>query len=342
MKQNSKRSGWIKALVISLSIVAFISVVMNIYLFAKADCSKMSALQPLTEDQSCSLDVIREKSCSQKFVKPLLLADINSESDKFNSLKTSLTSLIEQKKQSEEILAATIYIRDLNTSSWAEIGDDCEYYPGSLMKVPIMLSYLKTEQEFPGTLKKEFLYEKPVKYFPAQVYPGDSILSGKRYSVATLLKYLIVESDNNANYALATHINHEFYKRLFTDLDVPYNDLDNGTYTITARNYSKFFRVLYSSTYLNEDLSNYALRLLVESTFKSGMVKDLPFSTVVAHKFGEKGVHKGEVDFSESGIVFYQSKPYLLTIMTRGKDVKRLASVVREFSAEVYKQYKNI
>jgi hypothetical protein len=45
--------------------------------------------------------------------------------------------------------------------NWMGIGSDEQYLPGNLMKVPILIYYLKQEQEHPGTLRKEFLYESP-------------------------------------------------------------------------------------------------------------------------------------------------------------------------------------
>jgi len=62
----------------------------------------------------------------------------------------------------------------------------------------------------------------------------------------------------------------------------------------------------------------------------------------VAHKFGERGVIGHAMDFSESGIIYSNSQPYLIVIMTRGNDVRQLSTVVRELSIEIFNQYKDI
>ena len=344
MKPLSQKHSWINPKLVVFTLIVFCSVSLNVYLVIK-DKKLMAANENekmVIQDNSCSMDIVRGKYNNGEFVKPLLLAEINSESAKFTSLKIEINKLIEQRKQKGDIQSVSVYLRDLNSTSWIDIGDINEYYPGSLMKVPIMMYYLKQEQDHPGTLQKEFQYIKPRGEFPAQTYRGDSIIPGKKYPVAVLLKYMIAESDNNATFVLATHIDRNIYQQLYSDLDIPYSDISDAAYTISPRQYSKFFRVLYSTTYLNKGLSNYALKLLAECNFKAGLVKDLPSGTVVAHKFGEREFDRNEMDFSESGIIYYNSQPYLLTIMTRGRNVIQQTSLVRELSNEIFNQYKNI
>jgi beta-lactamase class A len=342
MKSFSQKYFWINRGLIILSVVTFISLVLNIYLISKTHHLKAAEEKIELVDNSCSMDIIRENSNKDKLVKPLLLADINSESPRFSDLKVIINKYIGQLKQQGEVKSVSVYLRDLNSTTWTDIGDDDVYYPGSLMKVPILIYYLKQEQDHPGSLKKELLYTRPNATFPIQTYIGDSIISGRNYSIETLLRYMIAESDNRATYVLTTHIDQAIYRQLFSDLDIPYFNVTDQRYTISPRQYSKFFRLLYSSTYLNSDLSNYALNLLTKCNFKSGLVQDLPSNVVVAHKFGERGFDKNEMDFSECGIIYYASQPYLLTIMTRGSNVKQQTAVVRELSAEIFNKFKNI
>jgi len=67
------------------------------------------------------------------------------------------------------------------------------------------------------------------------------------------------------------------------------------------------------------------------------MVKDLPSNIAVAHKFGEWGNNKLNVHvLSESGIVYYNDKPYLLTVMTKGTNVKNLGPEISKISRMTY------
>jgi CO/xanthine dehydrogenase FAD-binding subunit len=56
---------------------------------------------------------------------------------------------------------------------------------------------------------------------------------------------------------------------------------------------------------------------------------------VVASKFGEK-VDVGDVQLHEFGIVYHRRGPYILGVMTRGRDLARQAEVIRKVSALVY------
>ena len=65
------------------------------------------------------------------------------------------------------------------------------------------------------------------------------------------------------------------------------------------------------------------------------MTKNLPDSIRVAHKFGESGTLT-EHQLHESGIVYLQHNPYLITIMTKGPDVKKLPDVLSAISKSVF------
>src|SRR6185295_18381478 len=97
----------------------------------------------------------------------------------------------------------------------------------------------------------------------------------------------------------------------------------------------KLFRVLYNSTYLTSANSEYALSLLSQSSFKDGLVKELPPGVTVAHKFGEGGGPE-ENQLSDAGIVYDGSTPYLIVVMTRGKQLTELSQSISEISKQVY------
>ena len=300
-----KRKFILKFSMITLLIILIISLALNIIFAVKnVSASKKQAIGSVTEPGS-KLTILRENSGKQ-LIHPLLLAELNAESPRFSSLKWELTRTINEWANLGKITMVSVYLKDLNTSDWMCLGADAGFLPGSLMKVPIMIYYLKAEEEHPGVLKTEYLYVKPKNGFPSQEFKGDSITPGKKYTVAELLRYMIDESDNNATYLLSTHIDQDRYRKLFLDLDIPPYEVQNNTYTITARQYSKFFRVLYNATYLNEQLSSYGLHLLSGCNFKEGMVKEIPKGITVAHKFGERGINY-DMDFSESAIVYYNS-----------------------------------
>jgi hypothetical protein len=92
---------------------------------------------------------------------------------------------------------------------------------------------------------------------------------------------------------------------------------------------------LYNGTCLSFKDSEECLKLLSEAEFKDGMLKTLPEGITVAHKFGEAGP-TSEPNFSESAIIYAGKNCYILTVMTKGKDIKKLPLVVSEISQKIY------
>ncbi|MEI7662334.1 MAG: serine hydrolase [Bacteroidota bacterium] len=309
----------------------------NVFFFIKASRATNQANNLRLTSSPCSLAILRMSETHDKYTRPLLLAESESESEAFSSLKAEIASFIEQSQNNGMISSASVYVKDMNSGFWTSMYGNREYHPGSLMKVPILLYFLKQEELRPGTLKKEFAYERPHISFPAQKYKGDSIKPGLSYSVAKLLRYMTDESDNNATYLLSCHIDTDQYREFFKDIDIPYYEPADILYTISPRQYSKFFRLLFNATFVNEELSEYGLKLLTGSSFREGIVKELPEGTVVAHKFGERGLND-LMDFSESGIIYAHNSPYLLTIMTRGNHIETQTKFVSGISAMIYKR----
>ncbi|HNM27553.1 MAG TPA: hypothetical protein PKL15_19045, partial [Saprospiraceae bacterium] len=55
------------------------------------------------------------------------------------------------------------------------------------------------------------------------------------------------------------------------------------------------------------------------------------------HKFGEWRQVGYDYELHESGVFYIGDQPYLLTIMTKGKDTDKLAESIRILSGKVYR-----
>ena len=98
-------------------------------------------------------------------------------------------------------------------------------------------------------------------------------------------------------------------------------------------------RALYNGSYLNKENSEIGAELLSQCDFKRGLIAGLPQGTKVAHKFGESG-KINEQHLSESAIIYINNSAYVLTVMTSGKDYKKLPEIIKEISANVYQSMK--
>jgi beta-lactamase class A len=136
---------------------------------------------------------------------------------------------------------------------------------------------------------------------------------------------------------LNQNIDVKVFKKVFTDLGLTEPNWYAKNYPISVSEYSIFLRALFNASYLNTKDSEFALELLTKSDFKEGIENGLPSNIELAHKFGESG-NATEKQLHESAIIYLNNNPILITIMTKGKDMRKLPEVIKEASKLVYNQ----
>jgi hypothetical protein len=115
-------------------------------------------------------------------------------------------------------------------------------------------------------------------------------------------------------------------------------DLYNEKGYISAKEYTRLLRVLYTSSYLKPENSEKILELMSKVTFKDYLSQGIPSSVVFAHKYGE---NKQESIFADSGIVYIPGKPFMISVMIKGKDSTDATrawavGLMKEISEHVY------
>lgn len=151
---------------------------------------------------------------------------------------------------------------------------------------------------------------------------------------------MIIYSDNNAYEILLANIDKTFLSNVYNDFGIILPDGGHPD-SITARDFSLFLRVLYNASYLDKNYSEKALELLTETEFEGGLTLNLPKNITVAHKFGERfiGTDTGQEiseELHDCGIIYYPGHPYVLCVMTKGKDFNSLALVISNISKKIY------
>ncbi len=287
---------------------------------------------------SCSLKIKRLNG--YQLIKPIMFADEECPSENLNAINQSISSIINSYKQYQNVTAASVYLRNYETSEWTSVNENENYEPGSLFKVPLLVATLKMSENKPGLLDKKVAYNKPFQLNKSTHFLSKSLQVGQTYTIRELLNYMIVHSDNNATALLQNNIDLNYLIQTFSDLGLPKPDIKASQYFFTVNGYSLFMRAIYNATYLNTENSNYAAKLLSQSTFKEGIVSGLPSGTPIAHKFGEAG-NPNEIQLHESAIVYLDGKAYLLTVMTKGKEFITLAKLIAEISKAVYDSQKS-
>lgn len=282
---------------------------------------------------SCNYDIKRMDGF--KYIKPLMFVDEDCESDLLMSTKQKLISIIDKYKSNGDVETASVYLREYNHNEWMSINEAEKYDPGSLFKVPVLITILKMNEINPGFLNKSVTYSKSFNTGKNVAFPSKTITLGQSYTIRELLTYMIKYSDNNATILLENNMDSKVLQKMFKDMNLEVPNVYATQFKFTVKEYSYFMRAIYNAGYLNVEDSEFAGQLLSQSDFKEGIVKGLPANTRIAHKFGESG-NQTQKQLHESAIVYLNSKPYLLTIMTRGSDNKKLSQLLGELSQAVY------
>lgn len=142
---------------------------------------------------------------------------------------------------------------------------------------------------------------------------------------------MIVDSDNTAQNALIRQLSLSEIDAVFVHVGIPDPYLLDSEHSVSPRNYVRFFKALYYSTFLTPEYSEKALDLATDTQEEDLISKGVPSQIQVAHKFGivnEKFLH-------DCGIIYHQKNPYFLCIMTKNM-LNESYDIIPEISKDVY------
>src|SRR5581483_7581107 len=285
-----------------------------------------------------TLPIFQEQHQTGALTDPLLDC-VNPETSAIGSLNVSkfqLTDFVDNIVNSGRVDSLSVYVRDLNNGPWVGVNESEQFIGGSLLKVPILIAYLKLSESDPSVLSKAIAYKNVIADNTQYFSSGKQIEVGKTYTVKDLLDYLIKYSDNNAAELLSGNLPSESFDDVFEALGQGRPNV-NEPYPVNTVTYSGFFRILFNASYLSKADSETALKMLTETTFTKGITYLLPSGITVAHKFGERGDENVD-QLHDCGIVYYPNHPYLLCIMSTGKNFDSMASAIASVSKFVYDQ----
>jgi len=282
------------------------------------------------------LSIVRSQN--KKLTNPLLDCELYQDS-KQNQIYTSLI-----KKKVNEIInnyqdyliEYSVYYRDLNNGPWIGINEKALFSPVSLLKVPVMIAYLKKAETEQQLLEKKIIYTGQ-HILVENIQQTDRLKVGQNYSIDELLRRMISLSDNIAFEILNNNVDRKYLKSVHQELDIVYPDSSTPENFVNIKSYAGLFRVLYNATYLNREMSERALNYLTQSSFNLGIKAGLPKTMKTALKYGVRDIdQEGISQIHDCGIVYSEKWPYLICIMTKGKDKNKLVDFIREVSKTIY------
>jgi beta-lactamase class A len=241
-----------------------------------------------------------------------------------------------------EVSEVSVYFRDLVHGPVFGINELADFAPASLLKLPLAMVFFRSAETEPEVLTHSVKYEGNTAVMEQRIRPRISAEEGTPYTIEELLRMMLVYSDNASYEALeaflAANSDRSFLRHeIFQEIGL-INSTNRVEETITVRGYASLFRILYNVSYLEREYSERILKWLSESEYDKGLVAGVPEGISVAHKFGERVVSGGLKQLHDCGIVYYPGNPYLLCVMTRGKDFTELEHVIMEISRMTYQE----
>lgn len=281
---------------------------------------------------------------SYMFINPLLECEIAQESIRQQALmpfKKDVIKVIEDHKSQGALIDASVYFRDLNNGPWFGVGERERFAPASLLKIVTMMATLHIAETDGTVFQKKLRLSKLDGSYRQNIIPAKPLMPGAAYTVDELLNRMIALSDNDALYLLNDLVGVENLVNIYRDLGVPV-PTKIGDHILTVKEYASFFRILFNASYLNRSMSERGLQYLSRSKYTTGIVAGVPPTIPVAHKFGEREIYSPDgsatKQLHDCGIVYFPDHPYLLCIMTRGKDFDELSRTIQDISRTVYNE----
>ncbi len=224
----------------------------------------------------------------------------------------------------------SIYFEYLNTGSNISINKDAEFWPASMLKVPVAMAVAKKIEKGEWKWDNKLVLmasDKDEKF-------GNLYLekTGTTFTIEDLVRRALVDSDNTANFILVRNLEVSEITDAYDHMGL--SDFFSSAGNIGAKKYSVIFRALYNASYLSEESSQKILNYLSQTEFKNYIQSPLPPEVIFAHKIGT-GVDKET--YLDSGIVYLKNRPYMLTVMIKTKDEKSAIDSMEKISESVYR-----
>lgn len=253
----------------------------------------------------------------------------------------------EIKKMAEEFGndKVSIYIEFLNTGANISINPENYIWPASLLKLPLGMGVMKKVELGEWDLNSQLVLIAG----DIDNRSGDqnsrinSSPMGTRFTVSELLVELLTNSDNSAYDILARNTSNSDIQRLIDAVGLDQLATDNGK--ISAKEYSRLLRSLYTASFLNRENSQKVLMWLDDSAFDNYISRGIPQEIPFPHKYGRN--IKSNV-YADSGIVYLSNRPYIISIMVQGdvgktseEEQQKALKFIEEVSSKTYNYFLN-
>lgn len=242
-------------------------------------------------------------------------------------LRNSLNAIIKEEGLEDSV---SLYFEFLNTGANISINPQKKIFPASLTKLPLAIATAKkVESGVIGWDTIIVLEQNDLDQNSGYLYERGV---GTKITVDELLSELLINSDNTAYKALLRNVEITYLTDMVSSLGL--EDLFQNDGKMSAKEYTRFFRSLYTSSYLCREYSNKILDLMAKSHFGEYIKSGIPNNIKFSHKIGENYLYNS---YSDAGIVYVKNRPYYIAIMYETQNQEKDKEKVTEFMGEASK-----
>lgn len=223
----------------------------------------------------------------------------------------------------------SIYFEYLPTGANIVISKDAEFFPASLLKVPLIMAVIKKIEQGDWKWSDELeLTEADKNKDFGELWKQPT---GTRFTIEELVKQELVNSDNTAYFILLNNLDPNEILKVQEYLGLL--DFISEDLKISAKKYAPILRSLFSATYLTVENSEKILEWMSESNFNDYLAEGMPPLTKFSHKIGVNDERKSYID---AGIVYLANRPYILIVMVKNFDSTKAQEIIKDISQKAY------
>lgn len=235
----------------------------------------------------------------------------------------------------------SVYIEFLNTGANISINPENYIFPASLLKLPIGMVAMKKVELGQWKLTNELVLMEGDKDFRS----GDlknllaDYTTGSTFTIEKLIEELIINSDNTAYNIFSRNLGNDDVKTLVDAIGL--DKLADEEGKISAKEYSRVLRSLYTASYLNRVNSQKILTMLDRATFDDYLAGPIDPSVPFSHKYGRNITVKV---YADSGIVYLPNRPYIISVLVQLEEDESeevVSTFMQTISKETYEYFLN-
>lgn len=209
--------------------------------------------------------------------------------------------------EKEELSYTSLYFEYLNTGANISINQDVRILPASLIKVPLAMAVMKKIEKGDWKLYNELILTKEDRdneWWDVYKRP-----IGTPISIQDLIEEMLLNSDNTAYRILYRNLSMDEVRDVFVALGL--DDFFDQEWKITAKEYTRLLRSLYTANYLNLDHSQFLLEVLSRTTYDEYLGQGVPEDAIFSHKIGE---NTQKTVILDAGLVYIGDRVYLISM----------------------------